>query len=354
MKRLFYLLAIMFVASTTYGQVKFKDISLEAALNEARQNEKYLFVSCYSSINADISRRFSSTIYNNKDVAELMNDKFVNIRLDIDKGDGPFFHREYNIIVSPTFIILDSDGKEISRSVSVAGYNPARFKAILENMLSNSMAEAREKFKHSIEGAHEYILSLNNNYLITERDKALVSLFARRSDVENYKKENFEFYNMFINNIFHPLAVNIMGDNAAAVMHLGKKRYGEFVKDKLNRTINEYIIYGNLNSEKIRELTRMAKQHKDMKGGLLKFFEDIAPYLDNDNLKEITKYSTKRMKRLSSDEKGYVIRYIISVAKEQDNLYDVAQLFELLHNQSKDKVEKEQYKRAIEHLEKIM
>ncbi len=355
MKRLFYISIIMLViVSPIFGQVRFENSSFGMAMEKARESDKYLFLSCYNSTEKELISRFNSSVYLNEEVTKLMNDNFVNIRIDITKGEGPFLQHKYGVVVTPTFIIFDSSGSEVSRSVSIADNNPKKFQAMIESMLSNSISKARERFKHTTEGAHEYITELNDNYLINERDRALLSLFKRRNDMENFKKENFDFYDSYINTLFHPITLAIMNNSDNAVRYLGKQRYKQFLDDKLINTINSYIIANTLNGDKIRELLSMSKQHKDMSGAYLKYFESIAPYLDNRDIEKIIDIAEKRIKSFNKSQKDSVIRFILLTAKERDDIKRVIGFINKLETRTKNSEEKSFYKDIVTQFEYIL
>ncbi len=353
MKRLVYVVIILFLATPLFGQVKFRNISFDTALELAVKEDKYLFISCYNS-NNKIDELFFDNVYGNKEVSELLNNKFIAIRLDLVSGEGPFLQRAYNISVAPTFLVLDKSGKEISRSVDIAEYNPDKFRARIESMVNSGISLAREKFNHSLDGANDYIQVLNDNYLIRERDKALSSLFSRRSSIDNYRPENFEFYNKFLYSIFHPLTISIMADEENAVKYLGKKRYNSFINEKVAQTISDYITKGTITNERVRELVSLSKKHKVMRSSFLSYFETVTSSMERKSIEEILSYTTKKMGSFDDSEKLCVIRYIKTLTKSLDDVNSIIDFFHELRNRAKSTTEREFYTDNIRLLETIL
>ncbi len=54
-----------------------------------------------------------------------MNKKFINYKIDINKGNGPILSITYNVKYLPTIIIVTPDGKIISKKS--ATMNPEKF-----------------------------------------------------------------------------------------------------------------------------------------------------------------------------------------------------------------------------------
>ncbi|MBK8496615.1 MAG: thioredoxin fold domain-containing protein [Chitinophagaceae bacterium] len=49
-----------------------------------------------------------------KAVGEFFNENFINIALDMEKGDGPAIARQYQVNAYPTLIFADGDGNMVT------------------------------------------------------------------------------------------------------------------------------------------------------------------------------------------------------------------------------------------------
>lgn len=52
-----------------------------------------------------------------KEVGEYMNERFVCIKVDMEKGEGPDLARKYKVSAYPTFLVLQADGNLMQRVV---------------------------------------------------------------------------------------------------------------------------------------------------------------------------------------------------------------------------------------------
>ena len=66
-------------------------------------------------------------------VGEFMNPQFVCIKIDMEKGEGPELTKKFGVTAFPTFIIFNSEGKEIGRWLG--GSNAEKF---IQNVKDNS------------------------------------------------------------------------------------------------------------------------------------------------------------------------------------------------------------------------
>lgn len=120
MKRLIICVAAMLLASATFAQVKWEEGTLNQALKKAKESGKELvFLDCYATW-CGPCQYMAKSVFTTKEAGEYFNKKFVNIKIDMEKGEGINLARQFKIQGYPTFIILNSNGKELGRIVGGA------------------------------------------------------------------------------------------------------------------------------------------------------------------------------------------------------------------------------------------
>ena len=120
MKRLIVCVAAMLLASATFAQVKWEEGTLNQALKKAKESGKELvFLDCYATW-CGPCQYMAKSVFTTKEAGEYFNKKFVNIKIDMEKGEGINLARQFKIQGYPTFIILNSNGKELGRIVGGA------------------------------------------------------------------------------------------------------------------------------------------------------------------------------------------------------------------------------------------
>ena len=141
MKRILLVLFVSLVFSlgaAAQGGVKWESGSLQEALNKAGANKKgpsLVFLDCYTSWCAPC-KMMAENIFTQKAAGDYFNKKFVNIKIDMEKGEGLDISKYYGIRAYPTFLILDPKGKELGR-IEGGGYLEPfiqRVEKVLENL----------------------------------------------------------------------------------------------------------------------------------------------------------------------------------------------------------------------------
>ena len=98
------------------GQINFIENSLGEAIKQATAKNKYIFVDAYASWCGPCKMLKATTFKNNK-VAEFYNSNFINVAIDMEKGDGPQLATAWGLRAYPTLIILNSKGKAVYGTV---------------------------------------------------------------------------------------------------------------------------------------------------------------------------------------------------------------------------------------------
>ena len=99
------------------GGIKFKNISLEKAKKESTDSGKLIFIDAHTSW-CGPCKKMAATSFKDAEVAEIYNEKFINLKIDCEKdADGPEISRLYKIKAYPTLLIIDGNGKLIKQIV---------------------------------------------------------------------------------------------------------------------------------------------------------------------------------------------------------------------------------------------
>ena len=110
------------------------------AVEVAKESGKKIFLDCYTSW-CGPCKMVARDIFPKKVAGDYFNQEFINIKIDMEKGEGPELAKRLGVKAYPTFVMFDSQGKEIGRLVgsraSAADFCPfARF--FLNSLISFS------------------------------------------------------------------------------------------------------------------------------------------------------------------------------------------------------------------------
>ncbi|SFH19969.1 thioredoxin family protein [Pedobacter insulae] len=86
------------------------------ALKKAKAEGKYLFVDAYASW-CGPCKQLKQTTFNHSPTADFFNKSFVNLSVDMERGQGPGLASKWRVEEYPTLLIIDMNGKILSRAI---------------------------------------------------------------------------------------------------------------------------------------------------------------------------------------------------------------------------------------------
>lgn len=97
-------------------QINFIENSWPEALKQAAAQNKYIFVDAYATW-CGPCKMLKATTFKNKNAATFYNQNFINVALDMERGNHPQLAQQWGMRAYPTLIIFDSKGKIVSNTV---------------------------------------------------------------------------------------------------------------------------------------------------------------------------------------------------------------------------------------------
>jgi thioredoxin-related protein len=92
------------------AHINFVDIELDSAYKLAKAENKLVFVDCYTTW-CGPCKYMDANIFTQKEVADYYNENFINVKLDMEAGEGEVFAGWYEVRSYPTYIFLDVSGR---------------------------------------------------------------------------------------------------------------------------------------------------------------------------------------------------------------------------------------------------
>jgi len=102
--------------------IVFIENSFLTALKKAKTEHKYIFVDAYTSW-CGPCKQLKNTTFKDSQTADFFNKNFVNLSVDMEKGEGTDLAEKWGVQEYPTLLILDHNGKVLHRSI---GYLDAK------------------------------------------------------------------------------------------------------------------------------------------------------------------------------------------------------------------------------------
>ncbi|MCY3884212.1 MAG: thioredoxin family protein [Gammaproteobacteria bacterium] len=175
--------------------------SFEAALAQAELEQKKVFVDVYTTWCGPCIV-MQETIFPLPEVGEYFNERFVNFKFDAENEDenGPELAARYDIGVYPTYLILESDGTEISRANS--SMSGPQFVTLVGRMLGEvsgnfeEMVERYEAGERSEEFVQQFLMDAIVEFSLSDVPSddatAMMEYYERGDKFKKIASEYFE------------------------------------------------------------------------------------------------------------------------------------------------------------------
>ena len=234
------------VALAGFAQgVEFRDISFAGALKAAKAENKTVFMDCYTSW-CGPCKMMTNDIFPQEKVGKYMNENFVCVKYDMEKGEGVELKKRYEVSAYPTFLVIDADGTMVHRFV---GYRTAN-DLLSELYYDPSSAWGAIQTRYdSGERDKEFLLQYLN-LLMGASDKragkVAGELFAALDDDEKVS-EKYAF-------LFQNLSLNTVGSDIYAYFLANRPRYEKAMGEKtvynlLVRCNTEYLRWSSFEKQ---------------------------------------------------------------------------------------------------------
>lgn len=102
------------VSSADSDGIAFQDIKFEEALKEAKSSNKLIFLDAYASWCGPCKWMEANTFKDDK-VGAFFNENFINLKIDMEKGEGPELARRFKVTAYPTMFFINSKGEVVTK-----------------------------------------------------------------------------------------------------------------------------------------------------------------------------------------------------------------------------------------------
>ncbi|MDX1940888.1 MAG: thioredoxin family protein [Saprospiraceae bacterium] len=183
MKSLIATLLSLFVVLNAYATgIQFFEGTWEEALAAAKTQDKVIFVDAYA-VWCGPCKRMAKEVFPNEEVGNFYNRNFISMQIDMERGMGLDFGKQYPVAAFPTLFFIDGDGKvvhQVRGAQSAEAFLNIGKKVLGMNDRSKDYAAEYEKGKREPELIYNYIRALNkagkpslkisNDYLRSQKD----------------------------------------------------------------------------------------------------------------------------------------------------------------------------------------
>lgn len=242
-KKVIFAFAIIAISvQTSFAEgINFQDLTLEEGLAKAKKENKKVFIDVFATW-CGPCKFLSKNIFIDEELGAFMNENFVSLKIDGEKGDGPQLMRDFKLSSYPTMLFLSPEMDLLKKLIGVVG--PEVITAAGNEALfpeRSEMNQLKEKYNagdRDREFLAKYVIELLNND--GEVDPVLAE-FLKLYPEPNLNDDNeFIVFCIGVTDVDHVSMKAFLADLSNLT-----EIHGEFVLTKLNMTflgiVNEAV-----------------------------------------------------------------------------------------------------------------
>lgn len=125
MLRLFSLCFVAFLTASSFSPVKdepkasgiqFTEARWADILKKAKVENKVIFLDAYASW-CGPCKMLQKQVFTQKSVGEYFNKRFINVKIDMEKGEGPALAQLYPLEAYPTLMFINGNGRVVKKAI---------------------------------------------------------------------------------------------------------------------------------------------------------------------------------------------------------------------------------------------
>ena len=233
---------ISFFSAQTFAEgIEFDhEITFQAALDKAKKEGKLVFMDCYTSW-CGPCKRLAATVFTDSSVGQYFNSNYINVKFDMEKGEGTTIAGRYQITAYPTLLWLDANGSIKSKVVGgldVNGLIAAGKKAA--NPISDALNAMDKKYAAGTRDQtfmEEYL----KNFQESGRDhEAVFAEYLAQAQKQNWTKESTLATIFQMTDSYHSAGIDaLQKDKDALVAKFTAPAYAKKITTIATEALNE-------------------------------------------------------------------------------------------------------------------
>jgi thiol-disulfide isomerase/thioredoxin len=240
----------------------FETGSFDDALAKAKNESKYLFIDCFTTWCVPC-KELEKEVFTDKAVADYFNAKLINLRLDIEKGEGIELRKRFGVQPVPTLLFINSDGMVEHKFIGSS--SPEEFLRKTEELFTNENRYGVLERKYAKGDRDLTFMAVYLNELLnqTEYSKArdLLATLIAENPVEDIC--NLTFWPIITHNWiaeFNSVYYNLLIDNHDAfIRNTGKETYNKTMSALYRRYSGIWIFNGARKGNESEDVARASR-----------------------------------------------------------------------------------------------
>lgn len=169
-------------------------------LKMAKKQNKPIFVDAYTTW-CGPCKMMDRDVFTNKEVADYFNENFINVKMDMEKGEGNQLKLDWKVKAFPTLLYFNTEGEIVHRVVGAFGVeefmNYSKM-ALDEDKMAVNLQKRYDAGERDGAFMYDYLVSLRLGYYQDLEAKVANDYLASLPNEDLLKKENWNVIKHFM------------------------------------------------------------------------------------------------------------------------------------------------------------
>lgn len=204
--------------------IAFEKGTWQEALNKAKAENKLIFMDCYTSW-CGPCKMLARDVFTDPDVAKFFNEHFVNVKFDMEKGEGVTLKDKYGVNAFPTLNFIDAQG-ELQHCL--VGAAPAEIllgqaQKVLDGKGLTALTKAYADGNREPEFVTSYLEALGMASKSAEAEKVCLEYFNTLDKAKLQEKPYWDLFVEYIDDVNSDVFTYVYENREALCQAIGEK-----------------------------------------------------------------------------------------------------------------------------------
>lgn len=204
--------------------IAFEKGTWQEALNKAKAENKLIFMDCYTSW-CGPCKMLARDVFTDPDVAKFFNEHFVNVKFDMEKGEGVTLKEKYGVNAFPTLNFIDAQG-ELQHCL--VGAAPAEIllgqaQKVLDGKGLTALTQAYADGNREPEFVTSYLEALGMASKSAEAEKVCLEYFNTLDKAKLQEKPYWDLFAEYIDDVNSDVFTYVYENREALCQAIGEK-----------------------------------------------------------------------------------------------------------------------------------
>lgn len=284
MKKIIFVLLTMFFASNVFSQgIEFEHGTFQDALDKAKAENKLVFMDCFTTW-CGPCKKLSRDVFTQKEVGDFFNENFVNVKMDMEKGEGVGLAKKYGVRSFPTLLYLDGEGNVQHITIGASDATTLIGNAKIAKDPTQNWGNTHRKYmngERGIDFLQEYILAGSRGR--QDVSDAIEYYYSKVGNDELINKNGFDIISTSVKSVTDDKYMFVLRNKEKFYANVDKVRIDLFLESVMLRELMDAMKGGDVEFDAQKK--ELKDVDKDMAEKVIEKFEVYQLYRDADKSK---------------------------------------------------------------------